>query len=196
MTGVRDSATTTTPAPLPPSACSKRLAPNSIAPVPIPPSCWPRSRRNSATASGRWCGAGAQNVGRATTVASWRETVHTDAAALADAWRRYFSAFPHPRQRPRLAVRLDWRDRADLFDFTALLRVARPFRSTGTGAGRRARKPGATAMALAAAGRCAGRSGGRRHPGGSARGAARTDRGLRSSLAASRSAKRATPATC
>ena len=63
---------------------------------------------------------GAQNVGRATTAASWRATVHTDGAALADAWRRYLSAFPHPRQRPRLAVKLDWRDRADLFDFTAL----------------------------------------------------------------------------
>ncbi len=63
---------------------------------------------------------GAQNVGRATTATSWRATVHSDGAALADAWRRYLSAFPHPRQRPRLAVKLDWRDRADLFDFTAL----------------------------------------------------------------------------
>jgi hypothetical protein len=63
----------------------------------------------------------AQNVGRATTAVSWRETVHTDAAALLEAWRRYFSEFPHPRQRPRLALKLAWRDRADLFDFNALM---------------------------------------------------------------------------
>ncbi|HET9023279.1 MAG TPA: hypothetical protein VFN64_01830, partial [Burkholderiaceae bacterium] len=63
---------------------------------------------------------GAKNAGRATTVASWRETMYTDAASLADAWSRYFAEFAHPRQHPRLAVKLDWRGRADLFDFTAL----------------------------------------------------------------------------
>ena len=62
----------------------------------------------------------AQNVGRATTVASWRETVHTDAAALAAAWRRYVGDCRHPRQRPRLALLSDWRSRGDLFDFDAL----------------------------------------------------------------------------
>lgn len=62
----------------------------------------------------------AQNLGRATTMESWRATVHTDAGALAEAWRQYFSEFPHPRQRPRLAVTLAWRDRPDLFDFAAL----------------------------------------------------------------------------
>lgn len=62
----------------------------------------------------------AQNLGRASTVASWRETVHTDAAALASAWRQYVRECRHPRQRPRLAVPADWRARGDLFDFDAL----------------------------------------------------------------------------
>jgi len=61
-----------------------------------------------------------QNVGRATTVASWRETIHNDATALAAAWRRYVGECRHPRQRPRLAVLADWRARGDLFDFDAL----------------------------------------------------------------------------
>ncbi len=69
----------------------------------------------------------AQNVGQATTVASWRATVHTDAAALAEAWRRYCQASTHPRQRPRLALMADWRARADLFDFDTLSAwLARP----------------------------------------------------------------------
>jgi hypothetical protein len=62
----------------------------------------------------------AQNIGRATTVSSWRETVHTDAAALATAWQRYVGDCRHPRQRPRLALLADWRSRVDLFDFDAL----------------------------------------------------------------------------
>jgi hypothetical protein len=63
---------------------------------------------------------GAKNLGRATTVASWRQTVHTDAAALAESWRNYIAASSHPRQRPRLALKADWRNRPDLFDFDSL----------------------------------------------------------------------------
>lgn len=62
----------------------------------------------------------AQNVGRATTITSWRETVHNDVAALAAAWKQYVGDCRHPRQRPRLALLSDWRARGDLFDFDAL----------------------------------------------------------------------------
>ena len=62
----------------------------------------------------------AQNVNQATTAASWSETAHTDAAALAAAWREYRSGIAHPRQMPRLALAADWRSRTDLFDFDAL----------------------------------------------------------------------------
>lgn len=63
----------------------------------------------------------AQNVNPITTVASWRETIHTDAAALADGWRQYRHKMQkNPRAHPRLAVALDWRSRADLFNFDTL----------------------------------------------------------------------------
>jgi hypothetical protein len=58
------------------------------------------------------------------TLASWRETVHADAAALAMAWQQYVYEVrrdtPQSRRSPRLAIRLDWRRRTDLFDFEAL----------------------------------------------------------------------------
>ena len=62
----------------------------------------------------------AQNVNPSTTPASWRATVHRDAAVLAAAWQRYRGTVAHPRRAPRLAVALDWRSRHDLFDFDAL----------------------------------------------------------------------------
>ncbi len=63
---------------------------------------------------------GAKNLGRATTVASWRQTLHTDAATLVETWRTYIAASSHPRQRPRLALMAGWRNRSDLFDFDSL----------------------------------------------------------------------------
>ena len=41
------------------------------------------------SASGRWSGARRRTSNKATTVASWRETVHADAAVLVEAWRKY-----------------------------------------------------------------------------------------------------------
>jgi hypothetical protein len=69
----------------------------------------------------------AQRVNPSTTFSSWCESVHTDAAALASAWRLCWKNISirhpgqvHPGQMPHLAVAIDWRARADLFDFDAL----------------------------------------------------------------------------
>src|SRR5436190_5373509 len=56
-------------------------------------------------------------VGSLVTVDSWRKTIHTDAAALAAAWRLYRSRINHDRQLPRLALAFEWSRRSDLFDF-------------------------------------------------------------------------------
>ena len=57
-------------------------------------------------------------------LANWRLTVHSDAAALAAAWRQYVrdlrGNMPNSRRLPRLAVTLDWHRRVNLFDFEAL----------------------------------------------------------------------------
>ena len=55
-----------------------------------------------------------------TTLNSWRETVHTDVAALAAAWRQLLTTIQHPRQLPRLGVELQGRQCTQLFDFDAL----------------------------------------------------------------------------
>jgi len=50
----------------------------------------------------------------------WQETIHVNAAALAEGWRRYLHQVNHERQQPRLALNFGWRNRTDLFDFSAL----------------------------------------------------------------------------
>ncbi len=62
----------------------------------------------------------AKHINPGTTVSSWSDTIHTNAAALAAAWRQYRQITYHARTFPRMAVRLDWRSRPDLFDFQAL----------------------------------------------------------------------------
>jgi hypothetical protein len=61
---------------------------------------------------------------RSVSTRAWRETVHADAAALATAWQQYVhdarGHSPQSRRSPRLAVRLFWRKRTDLFDFETL----------------------------------------------------------------------------
>ena len=61
-----------------------------------------------------------QNVNPMKTVESWRQTLYTDAPALAAAWQQYLATIKHHRQQPRLAINLNWRDRPDLFDFDEL----------------------------------------------------------------------------
>ena len=115
------SAMPTTPVRWPRSACSSPQVLGSIRQVPILQRSQAHSRTNLSTASVPRSGGGAHHVGSQTTLAKWRKTAHTDAAALAAAWRQDRRAqMPHPRRSPRLAVALDGRSRADLFDFEAV----------------------------------------------------------------------------